>query len=60
MVIHTKKELRKKLPFILRFLCKKKHPGRDALFYQLAPKTIFKTFDFIIFWNKFIILYAWC
>ncbi|EEW68106.1 hypothetical protein HMPREF0518_0934 [Lactobacillus helveticus DSM 20075 = CGMCC 1.1877] len=56
MVIHTKKELRKKLLFILRFLCKKKHPGRDALFYQLAPKTIFKTFDFIIFWNKFIIL----
>lgn len=51
-----KKGTSQEAPFYFAIFMQKKHPGRDALFYQLAPKTIFKTFDFIIFWNKFIIL----
>lgn len=51
-----KKGTSQEAPLYFAIFMQKKHPGRDALFYQLAPKTIFKTFDFIIFWNEFIIL----
>lgn len=36
-----KKGTLQEAPFYFVFFRKKKHPKRDALFYQLAPKTIF-------------------
>ncbi len=36
-----KKGTLQEAPFYFVFFREKKHPKRDALFYQLAPKTIF-------------------